>query len=95
MTGLKNKDGCCQQGFSAWLIFHKNNKSVSVKIMTGKSLSILSAEKSQSIQLPTFSSCGAHIRSGDNIFSDQVSTTTVCMQWPTRVFVNHSKDAFV
>ena len=26
------------------------------------------AEKSQSIQLPTFSSCGAHIRSGDNIF---------------------------
>ena len=36
--------------------------------MTGLSLSILSAEKSQSIQLPTFSSYGAHIRSGDNIF---------------------------
>ena len=34
-------------------------------------------------------------RSGDNIFSVQVATTTVCMQWPTRVFVNHSKDAFV
>ena len=65
MTRLKNKDGCCQLGFSVWLIFHKNNKSVSVKIMTGLSLS---AEKSQSIQLPTFSSYGAHIRSGDNIF---------------------------
>ena len=63
--------------------------------MTGLSLSILSAEKSQSIQLPTFSSCGAHIRSGDTLFSVQVATTTVCMQWPTRVFVNHSKDAFV
>ena len=36
--------------------------------MTGLSLSILSAENSQSIQLQTFSSCGAHIRSGDNIF---------------------------
>ena len=79
----------------SWVIFHKNNKSVSAKIMTGLSLSILLAEKSQSIQLPTFSSCGAHIRSGDNIFSVQVATTTVCMQWPTRVFVNHSKDAFV
>ena len=79
----------------SWVIFHKNNKSVSAKIMTGVSLSILSTEKSQSIQLPTFSSCGAHIRSGDNIFSVQVATTTVCMQWPTRVFVNHSKDAFV
>ena len=59
--------------------------------MTGLSLSILSAEKSQSIQVPAFSSCGAHIRSGDNIFSVQVATTTVCMQWPTRVFVNQSK----
>ena len=29
------------------LIFHKNNKSVSVKIITGLSLSILSAEKGQ------------------------------------------------
>ena len=57
-----------------WLLsagfFHKSNKSVSAKIVTGLSLLILSAEKSQSIQLPTFSSCGAHIdiRSGDNIF---------------------------
>ena len=77
------------------MIFHKNNKSISAKIMTGLSLSILSAEKSQSIQLLTFSSCGAHIRSGDAILSVQVATTTVCMRWPTRVFVNHSKDAFV
>ena len=29
------------------LIFHKNNKSVSAKIITGISLSILSAEKGQ------------------------------------------------
>ena len=65
MTRLKNKDGCCQLGFS---VFHKNYKSVSVKIMTGLSPSILSAEKSQSIQHPTFSSCGTHIRSGDKIF---------------------------
>ena len=43
----QNKDGCCQLGFSVWLIFHKNNKSVSAKIITGLSLSILSAEKSQ------------------------------------------------
>ena len=27
-------------------------------------------------------------------FSVQIATTTVRMQWPTRVFVNHSKDAF-
>ena len=86
MTRLKNKDGCCLLFFSVWLIFHKNNKSVSAKIMTGLSLS---TEKSQSIQLPTYSSCGAHIRSGDNnFFSVQVASTTVCMQWPTRVFVN-------
>ena len=65
---LKNKDGCCQLGFSVWLIFHKNSKSVSAKIMTGLSLSILLAEKSQSIQLPTFSSLGAHIKSDNNIF---------------------------
>ena len=44
----KNKDGCCQLGFSVSLIFHKNNKSVSAKIITGLSLSILSAEKGQS-----------------------------------------------
>ena len=65
-----------------------------MKIMTGLSLSILSAEKSHSIQLPTFSSCGAHIRSGDNIFLFKLQGQQ-CMQWPTRVFVNHSKDAFV
>ena len=40
-------DGCCQLGFSVSLIFHKNNKSVSAKIITGLSLSILSAEKGQ------------------------------------------------
>ena len=34
-------------GFSVSLIFHKNNKSVSAKIITGLSLSILSAEKGQ------------------------------------------------
>ena len=44
---IKNKDGCCQLSFSLWLIFHKNNKSVSAKIITGLSLSILSAEKGQ------------------------------------------------
>ena len=49
MTRLKNKDGCCLLFFSVGLIFHKNNKSVSAKIMTGLSLSILSTEKSQSI----------------------------------------------
>ena len=43
----KNKDGCCQLGFSVSLIFHKNNKRVSAKIITGLSLSILSAEKGQ------------------------------------------------
>ena len=43
----KNKDGCCQLGFSVSLIFHKNNKSVSAKIITGLSLLILSAEKGQ------------------------------------------------
>ena len=43
----KNKDGCCQLGFSVSLIFHKNNKSVSAKIITGLSLSNLSAEKGQ------------------------------------------------
>ena len=64
----KTKMAAVSWVFSVWLIFDKNNKSVSAKIMTGLSLSILSAEKSQSIQLPTFSSCGAHIRSGDNIF---------------------------
>ena len=44
---IKNKDGCCQLGFSVWLIFNKNNNSVSAKIITGSSLSILSTEKGQ------------------------------------------------
>ena len=39
---IKNKDGYCQLGFSVSLIFHKNNKSVSAKIITG-----LSAEEGQ------------------------------------------------
>ena len=43
----KHKDGCCQLGFPVSLIFHKNIKSVSAKIITGLSLSILSAEKGQ------------------------------------------------
>ena len=42
---IKNKDGCCQLDVSVWMIFHKNNKSVSAKIITGLSLSILAAEK--------------------------------------------------
>ena len=46
---IKNKDGCCQLGFSVSLIFHKNNKSVSAKIITGLSLLILSAEKGQNL----------------------------------------------
>ena len=65
---LKNKDGCCQLGFSISLIFHKNNKCVAAKIMTGLSLLILLAEKSQSIQLPTFSSCGAHLEAAITFF---------------------------
>ena len=65
MTRLKTQRWLLSAGFSGLADFPQNNKSVSVKIMTGLSLS---AEKSQSIQLPTFSSCGAHIRSGDNIF---------------------------
>ena len=55
---IKNKDGCCQLGFSVSLIFHKNNKSVSAKIITGLS---------------------RQFRSGDNIFSVQIATTTVCI----------------
>ena len=55
-------------------VFPQNNKSVSAKIITGLSLSILSTEKGQ-----TFSSCGAHFRIGDNIFSVQIATTTVCI----------------
>ena len=30
-------------------------------------------------KVKTFSSCGAHFRSGDNIFSVQIETTTVCI----------------
>ena len=77
----QNKDGCCQLGFSVSLIFHKNNTSVSAKIITGLSLSILSTEK-----VKTFSSCGAHFRSGDNIF--------FCSNCNDNS-VHHSKDAFV
>ena len=48
----KTKDGCCQLGFSFSLIFHKNNKSVSAKIITGLSLSILSGrERSKLFQV--------------------------------------------
>ena len=42
---LQNKK--VRLGFSVSLIFHKNNKSVSAKFITGLSLSILSAEKGQ------------------------------------------------
>ena len=59
-------------------------------------ISVGSVSREKSIYtIPTFSSCGVHIRSGDNIFSVQVATTTVYMQCPTRVFVNHWKDAFI
>ena len=30
-------------------------------------------------KVKTFSSCGAHFRNGDNIFSVQIATTTVCI----------------
>ena len=43
----KTKMAAVSWVFSVWLIFHKNNNSVSAKIITGLSLSILSAEKSQ------------------------------------------------
>ena len=89
----KTKMAAVSWVFSVWLIFHKNNKSVSAKIMTGLSLSILSAEKSQSIQL--FQVVVLILEAAITFFSVQVATTTVCKQWPTRVFVNHSKDAFV
>ena len=44
---LKKQRWLLSAGFSVSLIFHKNNKSVSAKIITGLSLSILSAEKGQ------------------------------------------------
>ena len=44
----KNKDGCCQLGFSVSLIFHKNNESVSAKIITGLSLDIDSVGRERS-----------------------------------------------
>ena len=43
----KTKMAAVSWVFSVSLIFHKNNKSVSAKIITGLSLSILSAEKYQ------------------------------------------------
>ena len=70
----------------SWLIFHENNKSVSAKIITDISLSILSAEKGQK-----FSSCGAHFRSGDNIFSVQIATTPVCITRKMHLYRNLSR----
>ena len=55
--------------------------------MTGLSLSILSAEKSQCIQLPTFSSCGAHIRSGKIFFLLKLQRQQCACNGPL-VFVN-------
>ena len=43
----KTKMAAVSWVFSVSLIFHKNNRSVSAKIITGLSLSILSAEKGQ------------------------------------------------
>ena len=42
------------------LIFHKNNKSVSAKIITGRFC--------RQRKVKTLSSCGTHFRSEDNIF---------------------------
>ena len=53
---IKKQRWLLSAGFFRLADFPQNNKSVSAKIMTGLSLSILSAEKIQSIQLPTFSS---------------------------------------
>ena len=65
------------------------------RVFRRRSLQVYLCRFCRQRKVKTFSSCGAHFRSGDNIFSVQIVTTTVCMQWPTRVFVNHSKDAFV
>ena len=74
MARQKNKDGCCQLGFSVSLIFHKTNKSVSAKILL-----VYLCRFCRQRKVKTFSSCGAHFRSGDNIFSVQIATTTVCI----------------
>ena len=65
----KNKDGCCQLGFSVSLIFHKTTR-----VFQRRSLLVYRQRK-----VKTFSSCGAHFRSVDNIFSVQIATTTVCI----------------
>ena len=66
---IKNKDGCCQLAD-----FPRKQQECFSKDHYCISLSILSAEKGQK-----FSSCGAHFRSGDNIFSVQIATTPVCI----------------
>ena len=60
------------------LIFLKNNKSVSAKIITGRFC--------RQRKVKTFSSCGAHFRSDDNIFFFSNCNDNS---------VHHSKDAFV
>ena len=70
----KNKDGCCQLGFSVSLIFHKTTR-----VFQRRSLLVYLCRYCRQRKVKTVSSCGAHFRSGDNIFSVQIATTTVCI----------------
>ena len=79
MTPIKKKTKMAAAArFFSLLIFHKNNKSVSAKIITGRFC--------RQRKVKTFSSCGAHFRSDDNIFFFSNCNNNS---------VHHSKDAFV
>ena len=66
----KNKDGCCQ------LVFFSTKTT---RVFQRRSLLVYLCRFCQQRKVKTFSSCGAHFRSGNNIFSVQIATTTVCI----------------
>ena len=66
---IKKKDGCCQLGFS----------TKTTRVFQRRSLLVYLCRFCQQRKVKTFSSCGAHFRSGDNIFSVKIATTTVCI----------------
>ena len=70
----KNKDGCCQLGFqSRWF------STKTTRVFQRRSLLVYLCRFCRQRKVKTFSSCGAHFRSGDYIFSVQIATTTVCI----------------
>ena len=62
-----------------WLLSAGFFSPKTTRVFQRRSLLVYLCRFCRQRKVKTFSSCGAHFRSGDNIFSVQIATTTVCI----------------